>query len=941
MARIGGSRVFFDVIGQLQAARLITDTRDMTTMMRGLMLDAFEGINASLTEIFSGISQGIQSVLDPALELGESEIFFEKFFAFDDADRYAESIKDVGLAFGFTGAEALDAGARMAQLGGLFGSPEAVTAGTQAGIAFGLIGGMETEDAMKRLISLAQQTGFLYEGIGKEAFFAADAETQRQYVMMNSLKVMDELNSVENASVATMEQLSTVMDQFSASATIANMSIAEQAALSATLVEAGESASKAGRSLRMMLARIGSDTGGAATALHEFGVATQDVNGDMVGLTRIMDQLVEKGYHDLTSAEQAQLAQAIAGRDHYTRFIKLMENYDRVTQLTATATERQSTAVQELTHFTDNATFAHNQLAAAMESTRAEIGQELLPAITAAESASYGLTAGYLNLIQRNEELKGGAAAVDSIASFFFKGASNAAIMANGIYDLVGGVFSAYMNVQSLIISIRVYQSIQRQSASMEQVMAQIAQKRAGVQKEILEVERRTFELKGFGRNVDVTALNLQDTKRRLLESQTVELNKHRILEEIKQEQIRAGLPYSQQFVRDAKDRVRLANLEEIFRGQSLEQMRQEQAQHQMLLEQDLARLDMIKLKVHLGQLDLSDQKLQQEISLLNVSIQERTKEIALLEQATATRMGYSNTLDQSTQKMAHHIAAQSKETTELMKNYTMLLKVRVATGLMSQADAEAAVRSMQVAMGIATKTQAEQANVVAATASANANKILGISMNQLSSAAALASMALMFFPENENAMQASMILMAVSMVGPILQMQALSASADRATVSLISMETVATGGLALGLIVVGLVAARLAFKNHREELDKTTASTIDYMTSVSAGIDDLAYGAPEAADLMLDFGDATAESMEKAEASMRDFASAREELFFGFSPTRMSQTLFDQLVNQGVGELYYRNEVSVNNNFYGLTLDEVVDKVSNQIEARITARMG
>ncbi len=92
------------------------------------------------------------------------------------------------------------------------------------------------------------------------------AEEQRQIVMMNSLRTMDQLNSVENASVATMEQLSTTMDQFAASATIANMSIAEQAALAATLVESGESASKAGRSLRMMLARIGSDTGGAATA---------------------------------------------------------------------------------------------------------------------------------------------------------------------------------------------------------------------------------------------------------------------------------------------------------------------------------------------------------------------------------------------------------------------------------------------------------------------------------------------------------------------------------------------------------------------------------------------------------------------------------------------------------------------------------------------------
>ena len=50
----------------------------------------------------------------------------------------------------------------MAQLGGLLGSGESVIAGAEVGMAFGMIGGMETEEAQKNLISLAQQTGFMY-----------------------------------------------------------------------------------------------------------------------------------------------------------------------------------------------------------------------------------------------------------------------------------------------------------------------------------------------------------------------------------------------------------------------------------------------------------------------------------------------------------------------------------------------------------------------------------------------------------------------------------------------------------------------------------------------------------------------------------------------------------------------------------------------------------
>ncbi len=149
----------------------------------------------------------------------------------------------------------------------------------------------------------------------------------------------------------------------------------------------------------------------------------------MVGLTRIMDQLVEKGYHDLTSAEQAQLAQAVAGRDHYTRFIKLMENHDRVTQLTTVAIERQSSATSELEHFTGNATFAQNQLTAAMETTSAEIGQVLLPAITSAEAVSYGLNAGFLSILETNEELTGVMGGLDKSFAFLGTGISNVGIM--------------------------------------------------------------------------------------------------------------------------------------------------------------------------------------------------------------------------------------------------------------------------------------------------------------------------------------------------------------------------------------------------------------------------------------------------------------------------------------------------------------------------------
>ena len=346
--RQGGSRVFFDVVGQMQAAKLISDATEMSTVVQAIVLDAFEGIKGSLDGIFASVGAAIDAVREPALALGESSIYFNKFFDYEGVAAYEDRIIDLGVAFGFTGAEALDAGARMAQLGGLLGSGDSVIAGAEVGMAFGMIGGMETEEAQKNLISLAQQTGFMYEGMGKEAFLAADAETQRQTVLRNSLYVLDQLNTVENNSVATMQQLSNVMDQFASSGSRANMSIAEMAALSATLVESGEMASKAGRGLKQMLVRIASDTGGAATALHEYGVATQDVNGDMIGLTRIMQQLKDNGFDELNSTQQQQIATSVAGANHAERFMKLMTNFERVTELTSQAINREDTAISEL-----------------------------------------------------------------------------------------------------------------------------------------------------------------------------------------------------------------------------------------------------------------------------------------------------------------------------------------------------------------------------------------------------------------------------------------------------------------------------------------------------------------------------------------------------------------------------------------------------------------
>ena len=67
------------------------------------------------------------------------------------------NVKAIGIDFGFAGDQAMEAAAKMAQISGVLG-PGSLATGTQIGMEFGLISGMETEAAMQRMINLQQQT---------------------------------------------------------------------------------------------------------------------------------------------------------------------------------------------------------------------------------------------------------------------------------------------------------------------------------------------------------------------------------------------------------------------------------------------------------------------------------------------------------------------------------------------------------------------------------------------------------------------------------------------------------------------------------------------------------------------------------------------------------------------------------------------------------------
>ena len=373
--RAGASRVFFDIVGTFQADRLIQDTDAALTVYEALYLDTFNGIQEAAQEIGDQFTDLVDHLRPLTEEIEEARIQLEKFLdmAESDMQEVAQDIIDIGQAFGFAADEAMLAGAKMAQLSGVLGAGS-TPVGTEIGMMFGLISGMETDAAMQRMVNLQQQTKFMTEGIEDNM----SAEEQANKIRANSIEVLNQLNTVENRSVATMEQITFVMNQFASQAKLTNESIASMAALSATLIEAGEEQGKGGRALRMMYARLGADINGSRKAVEDLGIAVADNEGNMRALSDVLVDLAA-AYHTMSGEEQTALAQQVAGNRHYTRLIKLLENVDRVKELEFEATIAMFPAMDEIERRRDTELFQLQEAEAAYKTQAGILGNELLP----------------------------------------------------------------------------------------------------------------------------------------------------------------------------------------------------------------------------------------------------------------------------------------------------------------------------------------------------------------------------------------------------------------------------------------------------------------------------------------------------------------------------------------------------------------------------------
>ena len=170
--------------------------------------------------------------------------------------------------------------------------------------------------------------------------------------------VVDKLSVLAAYSAADTQELATAMSKAASQASMAGLSFDQYNAYLATMIETTrEAPENIGTSLKTIMSRFQSiksgdnteddtDVNAVETALKSVGVQLRDSQGQLRELGDVLDELGPK-WAGLDRNTQAYLGTVIAGTRQQSRFISLMQHWDRALEL-QTASENSAGAAAEM-----------------------------------------------------------------------------------------------------------------------------------------------------------------------------------------------------------------------------------------------------------------------------------------------------------------------------------------------------------------------------------------------------------------------------------------------------------------------------------------------------------------------------------------------------------------------------------------------------------------
>ena len=205
--------------------------------------------------------------------------------------------------------------------------------------------GLSTNEVMEMTEVTAQFAKVAGSTVEKAADQLTAAINGYKVGVEGAVDVADKLNAVAAKSAASIDELATAMSKAASQANQAGLSMDKFYAIIGTIEEVTrEAPENIGTSLKTIMARMqqikegnntedDTDVNAVEIALRTVGIRLRDTNGQLKDLEQVLDELGPK-WAGLDRNTQAYLGTIIAGTRQQSRFISMMQNWDRVLELT-------------------------------------------------------------------------------------------------------------------------------------------------------------------------------------------------------------------------------------------------------------------------------------------------------------------------------------------------------------------------------------------------------------------------------------------------------------------------------------------------------------------------------------------------------------------------------------------------------------------------------
>ncbi|PEV64251.1 phage tail tape measure protein, partial [Bacillus thuringiensis] len=277
------------------------------------------------TTLFYGSVQGIKTLTKEIVELDKAMTDLRRV-ASDDVDTNALFEGGIKMAseLGNSAKDVLNTISEISRSYDQLSEQQQISLARTATIASN-VSDLKADDAMKSLI--ATLNGYNFE-------------------VEKSIDLVDKMNEVDNNNSISTQQLSEAMMKASATAKTFGVDIdsllGHVTAIGATTMESGK---QIGNSLKTIYSRV-TTLPDVETALKGVGVSIRTAGGDARKVENVFSDLAGKWKY-MTDMERQNIAVKVAGRNHLTRFLALMNNWDLAVKATNDSLNSQGSAMRE------------------------------------------------------------------------------------------------------------------------------------------------------------------------------------------------------------------------------------------------------------------------------------------------------------------------------------------------------------------------------------------------------------------------------------------------------------------------------------------------------------------------------------------------------------------------------------------------------------------